>query len=358
MSMDLIHTMTSTPPANPNDEPNKAHDQPVDLSVYTPTGGLLAGLIRLARPHQWTKGIFVLIGPLFAIADGKLTDMPKSQLVMAVGLTFLGFCLAASGCYVFNDLADIERDKAHPRKKRRPLACGQVPVGFAKVFGIILLMVSLFSVMGVPSELRIWVLGLIILYIINVTMYSSWLKHIVIVDVLSLSSGFVIRVLGGCAAVGIAPSTWLLNATLFLSMFLAFGKRLGERRHMGSEEAATAARDVQQHYSDQMLRMFVVVTGVATLLTYTGYVRSQELIYMFTFATRQGSLDGEGFGMNLLWITVAPATLALLRTITLLMRGRYDDPTELALKDNMVRVAGLVFVISTVLVILIQTNPA
>ena len=320
-----------------------------------PAGGLVSGLIRLARPHQWTKGIFVLIGPLFAISDGKLQDMPRTELASAVGLTLLGFCLAASGCYVFNDLADIERDKAHPRKKRRPLACGQVSSGIAKVFGIGLLLVSLICVMGVPAELRIWVLGLIILYIINVMLYSAGLKHIVIVDVLSLSSGFVIRVLGGCAAVGVAPSTWLLNATLFLSMFLAFGKRLGERRHMGSDEDATAVRDVQKHYSDQMLRMFVVVTGVATLLTYTGYVQSQEDQYMQTFATRLGSLDG-GFGMNLLWITVAPAMLALLRTITLLMRGRYDDPTELALKDNMVRLAGLIFVASTVIVIWIHTN--
>lgn len=319
------------------------------------TGGLVAGLIRLARPHQWTKGIFVLIGPLFAIADGKLQDMARTELALAVGLTFLGFCLAASGCYVFNDLADVERDRAHPRKKRRPLACGQISSGVAKVFGVGLLLVSLICVMGVPAELRIWVLGLIILYIFNVMFYSAGLKHIVIVDVLSLSSGFVIRVLGGCAAVGVAPSTWLLNATLFLSMFLAFGKRLGERRHLGSDEDATAVRDVQKHYSDQMLRMFVVVTGVATLLTYTGYVQSQEDQYMHTFASRLGSLDG-GFGMNLLWITVAPAMLALLRTITLLMRGRYDDPTELALKDNMVRLAGLIFVASTVIVIWIHTN--
>ena len=333
------------------------HPEPATTDQPT-SGSLIHGLIRLARPHQWTKGIFVLIGPLFAIADGKLQDMPRDELALATGLTFLGFCLAASGCYVFNDLADVERDRAHPRKKNRPLASGQVPISIAKVFGVGLLTLSLICVFGVPSELRIWVLGLIILYIVNVMLYSAGLKHIVIVDVLSLSSGFVLRVLGGCAAVGISPSTWLLNATLFLSMFLAFGKRLGERRHMGSDEDAMAVRDVQQHYSDQMLRMFVVVTGVATLLTYTGYVQSQELNYMYLFATRPNGLVDGGFGMNLLWITVAPATLALLRTITLLMRGRYDDPTELALRDNMVRLAGLIFVATTVSVILIHTNTA
>ena len=318
-----------------------------------PTGGPVGGLIKLMRLHQWSKGIFVLIGPIFALADGKLQDMPRLDLALATGFTFLGFCLAASGCYVFNDLADVDRDRAHPRKCKRPLASGQVPIGIARIFGIVILVASLGSVLGVPAELRLWVLGLIILYIINVMAYSAGLKHIVIVDVLCLSTGFVLRVLGGCAAVGITPSTWLLNATLFLSMFLAFGKRLGERRHMGSDEAAMAARDVQQHYSDQMLRMFVVVTGVATLLTYTSYVESQHEDYLFIFARRAGSTDS-AFGFNLLWVTIAPATFALLRTITLLMRGRYDDPTELALRDNMVRVAGLVFVASTVIVLWIH----
>ncbi len=331
-------------------QPNSA-----DLPPQPASSGVARGLIKLMRLHQWSKGVFVLIGPFFAIADGKLKTMPDAELVLALLCTFVGFGLAASGCYIFNDIADVERDRAHPRKRRRPLASGQVPIGTARVFAITILIASLASVLGVPAELRLWVLGLLVLYIINVMLYSGGLKHIVIVDVLCLSSGFVLRVLGGCAAVGITPSTWLLNATLFLSMFLAFGKRLGERRHLGGDEAAMAARDVQQHYSDQMLRMFVVVTGVATLLTYTVYVQSRHEDFMYIFATRQGSL-GEAFGFNLMWVTVAPATLALLRTITLLMRGRYDDPTELALRDNMVRLAGLVFVASTVIVLWIHLN--
>lgn len=331
------------------------HDAASPSPDTPPAGGVLRGLVRLMRLHQWSKGIFVLIGPLFALADGKLQDMHRAELALAIGMTFIGFGLAASGCYIFNDLADVERDRAHPRKRRRALASGQVPVRIAKVFGVCILLTSMGSVLGVPAELRVWVLGLLILYIINVMLYSGGLKHIVIVDVLCLSSGFVIRVLGGCAAVGVTPSTWLLNATLFLSMFLAFGKRLGERRHMGSDEAAMAARDVQQHYTDQMLRMFVVVTGVATLLTYTSYVQSRHDDFVFDFVSRQGSLD-EAFGFNLMWVTVAPATLALLRTITLLMRGRFDDPTEIALHDNMVRVAGLVFAASTVVVLWIHLN--
>ncbi|MBL8759458.1 MAG: hypothetical protein JNK35_13635, partial [Phycisphaerae bacterium] len=144
--------------------------------------------------------------------------------------------------------------------------------------------------------------------------------------------GFVLRVLAGCAAVLVVPSTWLLNVTFFIAMFLAFGKRLGERRTMGDD--AAAARLVQAKYTDELLRMVVVVTGVATLLTYAGYIQSQE----FGF-TR---------GFNLLWLTMLPATYGLLRCIVLLERGDYDDPTELAAKDRAFQVAVVVFVGLTV----------
>ncbi|MCA9303723.1 MAG: decaprenyl-phosphate phosphoribosyltransferase [Phycisphaerales bacterium] len=326
------------------------------VSHTHPAGSVFRGLIRLARLKQWTKGIFVLIGPIFAVASGKLGDVPRTELGLEVALAFFAFCLAASGCYVFNDLADIERDRMHPRKKNRPLASGQVPVGAAKVFGVCLLIGSLLCTLALPGAAKWWVIGLVGAYITNVMAYSGGLKHIVIVDVLSLSTGFVLRVLGGCAAVDVAPSTWLLNATLFLSMFLAFGKRLGERRLMGSDESAIAARDVQISYTDQLLRMMVVVTGVATLLTYTGYVQSREEDLTMYFTHRPIGLDGHGFGFNLLWVSVLPATLALLRTITLLMRGTYDDPTELALRDQMVRVSGLLFVLVTGIVLWIGGN--
>ncbi|MBL4591223.1 MAG: UbiA prenyltransferase family protein [Phycisphaerales bacterium] len=319
------------------------------------TGKLLRGLVKLARPKQWTKGIFVLIGPIFALSDGTLNAANRPELALQVALAFFAFCLSASGCYVFNDLADIERDRAHPRKRFRPLASGTIPIGIAKVFGVCLLLAGFGCALLVPGVTKWWVAGFVVAYIFNVSAYSARLKHIVIIDVLSLSTGFVLRVLGGCAAVNVAPSTWLLNATLFLSMFLAFGKRLGERRLMGSDESAIAARDVQLSYTDQLLRMLVVVTGVATLLTYTGYIQSREDDLTRYFINRPDGL-GHGFGMNLLWISVLPATLALLRTITLLMRGAYDDPTELALKDNVVRISGLLFVLSTAIVLWIGGN--
>jgi decaprenyl-phosphate phosphoribosyltransferase len=316
----------------------------------------IRGLIKLIRLKQWSKGIFVFIGPVFALAAGKLDSIPRTDLAFQVGLTFFAFCLAASGCYVFNDLADIELDRAHPRKKHRPLASGVIPTGLAKVVGILLLLAGVGCAAAVPGPTRWWVTCFVVAYIANVMAYSTWLKHYIVLDVLSLSSGFVLRVLGGCAAVNVPTSTWLLNATLFLSMFLAFGKRLGERRLMGSDEGAIAARDVQLEYSDQLLRMFTIVTGVATLLTYTSYIQSRERKLTYNFLDGPVGLEQHGFGFNLLWITVLPATLAMLRTITLLMRGTYDDPTELAQRDNIVRTSGLLFVMTTAIVLWIGGN--
>jgi 4-hydroxybenzoate polyprenyltransferase len=165
----------------------------------------------------------------------------------------------------------------------------------------------------------------------------------VIADVVCLSLGFVLRVFGGCAAVGIAPTTWLLNCTLFFAMFLAFGKRLGERRTLGAD--AAAARTVQAGYTDDLLRMAVVVTGVATLVIYAAYVQSREAWVKDLLAR---AIHPHGAWFNVLWLTMLPATYALLRSIVLLERGRFDDPTELAVKDRATQLAGFVFVLIVV----------
>jgi decaprenyl-phosphate phosphoribosyltransferase len=247
------------------------------------------------------------------------------------------FALASSACYIFNDLRDAERDKIHPRKKLRPLASGAVSPSVAAWGIVILLWAAAALALLLESSVRPITVMMVILYVANTTLYSATLKNRVIADVISLSLGFVIRVLGGCFAVGISPSTWLLNCTLFLAMFLAFGKRLGERR---TAEAAgydaSDARGVQAKYTDNLLRMSVVVTAVAALLTYAGYVQSRELIYNF-------AAMGVPAGFNWLWVTILPALYALLRSMVLIEKGEYDDPTEMFVKDSALRIAAVAF---------------
>lgn len=282
-------------------------------------------LIRLARPHQWAKGAFVLVGPAYAIADGQ------GVAIAAVVSALLAFGFASSAGYVVNDLRDADADRVHPRKRRRPIASGRVGPELAKRFAGVLYGVAALCIVPIwlaqgPAAAGWFALSLG-LYVVNVAVYSYALKHRVILDVMSLASGFVLRVLGGCAAAGIEPSTWLLNCTFFLAMFLSFAKRLGERRTMGAN--ASAARGVQSDYTDEILRMVMVMTAVATLVTYASYVDA-----------RAGDYTS---GFNLLWLTMLPATYALLRCIVLVDRGVYDDPTELASHDRPFQIASGLF---------------
>ncbi len=313
--------------------------------------GPLADFVRLARPKQWVKGGFVLIGPVYGVADlaakvsaGGAEGMGAAGwtgiIIAALGAYF-AFGFAASAGYVLNDLKDRELDRAHPRKCRRPIAAGRVSPVAAGVYAVALIALAVASILAVPAgdgwqTPRMLLAVCVALYTLNTAAYTLSFKSHPVLDVVSLSLGFVLRVLGGCAAVAIIPSAWLLSCTFFVSMFLALGKRLGERRTLGAN--AAAARGVHALYTDDFLRMSVVVTGVATLLSYSDYVIAQSKTYTF--------------GFNLLWLTLLPATYGLLRCIVLIERGVHDDPTELATKDRPFQAACAVFGLLTVALLL------
>jgi decaprenyl-phosphate phosphoribosyltransferase len=301
----------------------------------------LSDFVRLARPTQWAKGMFVLVGPAYAIAGGVASHQPDElkRIAMAALGAFLAFGLASSGCYVINDIRDHESDRAHPRKRNRPIAAGRIGIPSAIAFALALLtaagLAAFFLVPNTPTLGRPLLGICLAAYVVNVILYSIAIKHLTVADTISLATGFVLRVLGGCAAAGVEPSPWLLNVTFFLSMFLALGKRLGERRTMGDN--AASARGVQAKYTDDLLRMAVVVTAVATLVSYSDYVQAQSAKYTL--------------GFNLLWLTMLPATYAMLRCIVLVERGVHDDPTELATKDRPFQFAVFVFGVITACVV-------
>jgi decaprenyl-phosphate phosphoribosyltransferase len=300
-------------------------------------------LIKLARPWQWGKSVFVLIGPFYGYrqlvgappaGEGQLPEQVITSALIAAG----AFALVSSGCYVVNDSLDYRADQLHPRKRNRPIAAGHVSLPTAWVFSLVLFALGAACVLALPESVRIVVALCLSLYAANVLTYSSFLKHRIIADVMSLSLGFVLRMIGGCAAVAISPTAWLLNVTLFLSMFLAFGKRLGERRTLaGTTGEAGAHRPVQALYTDTLLQMMVVVTAVITLMTYALYIKDHA----------PGGETGQTI-IPWLWLTLLPATYALLRCIVLLEKGVYDDPTEVAIKDRGIKVAAVVFIAMTV----------
>ncbi len=344
-----------------------AHDQPPTTRALAarkpPAGRTLIPLLRLARPHQWSKSVFVLIGPFYHLPMAAREKRDLESILIPALVTAAAFALVSSACYVVNDIFDAEADRTHPRKRNRPIASGAVRPGLAWLFAIGLFVVGFSGVLLLPGAAppgevesvtpRTWVACALLLYAANVTAYSAFIKHSVITDVMSLSVGFVLRVMAGCWAVAIMPTVWLLNVTLFLAMFLSFGKRLGERKMLlaaatesapgeGSKSAAAQAmeaaalhRRVQASYTDTLLQMAVVVTGVATLMGYAAYVQAQAdkgLYYA---------------GFNLLWLTILPATYCLLRAIVLIEQGKYDDPTELAIHDRAFQAGAGMFAIIT-----------
>lgn len=308
--------------------PSPPHD---DRETDDAPGGrrsFVSSVIRLVRPAQWAKSGFVLVGPAYGIAD---MEAGWREVVVPAALAAIAFALISSACYVVNDILDAEQDRAHPRKRRRPIAAGDLTPAQGAVVSIALALLAGVCLWFIGRPERAWVAGWAAAYVVNVMAYSSLLKRLLIADVMGLALGFVLRVMAGCAAVGILPSVWLLNCTLFLAMFLAFGKRLGERRTMGDD--AAAARHVQRNYTTSLLQMAVVVTAVATLVNYTSYVQTQ--------------VERVGQGFEIFWLTVLPATYGLFRCIVLLDAGRFDDPTELATHDRPFQAAALVFAAMT-----------
>lgn len=233
---------------------------------------MLAGLIRLARPADWIKNVFVLIPVPFAWVAARETEVPFRFQPVTFLIGLLGFCLLNSAVYTFNDLLDAEADRLHPRKRNRPIPAGRVSPAAALVqFGLLLLAASaLCLATGKPRAAMLFsgYLG------INVA-YSLGAKHVALLDVFLLSSGFVIRVLLGCVLVEAVPSAWLLLCTSSLALFLGFVKRRADLAAGLDSNHRPSLRGYSLAFLDQAI---TISAGVA-LLSYALYsIESQVLM--------------------------------------------------------------------------------
>ena len=231
--------------------------------------GLHAGwsaYLRLLRPHQWIKNGFVFLGLLFGHA---WNDPVKLGQALAA---FAAFCLLASAVYVMNDLIDREQDRLHPKKKRRPLVTGAVSVGAAGALAATCLVAG-----GVIAWH--WAGSAPWIYFAYVALnvgYSFGLKHVVILDVFIIASGFMLRILAGTLGLGIAPSQWLLLCGLMLTLFLGFAKRSAEL--LALPEDSAGHRRVLEHYSAPMLDQFISIAAAGTVISYALYTVSPDTV--------------------------------------------------------------------------------
>lgn len=234
--------------------------------AVTVSSGTLPALVRLARPHQWIKNGFVLVGLLFGHA------WHDALLVREVLLAFAGFCLVASGIYAFNDLRDREADRVHPRKRSRPLASGTLTPAAGAAFAVVLIAAGL----GVGFSVSMQAGALMLAYVVLNVAYSLGLKHVAILDVFIIAAGFMLRLLVGTVGVGIPPSPWLLVCGLMVTIFLGFAKRRAEL--IALSDAGGEHRPVLDDYSAPLLDNMIAVSAAAVIVSYSLYTVSPETV--------------------------------------------------------------------------------
>jgi 4-hydroxybenzoate polyprenyltransferase len=232
-------------------------------------GSTATHLLRSLRPHQWTKNLLVFAGLIFG---EKLRD--EHAVVLATA-AFGVFCLLSSTIYLINDIRDRDADRLHPHKSRRPIASGALPVSTAATAAVMMAGAALGAAFWIGTPFGIVALT----YLVTLGLYSYSLKHIVILDVLTVAGGFVLRAAGGALAVQVEFSHWLLLLTLLLALFLALSKRRAE--------LVALAGDAREHrkslgdYSPYLLDQMIGVVTASTLLAYAFYTISPETVAKF-----------------------------------------------------------------------------
>ncbi len=265
-------------------------------------------LIRLLRPKQWVKSLFVFVGLLFGHAWGD------ASMVWRVLAAAGGFALVSSCVYILNDIADREADRQHPRKRNRPLARGSVSLNAAVALALVVGTAG--GVLGYYASPLVAML--LALYGLMNIAYTLGLKRVVILDVFIIAAGFMLRLLAGTSGVGILPSQWLLLCGLMLTLFLGFVKR---RAELGKEAGdKTAQRTVLRDYSAALLDPMITITAACVVMSYSLYTLSPETIAMH--------------GAPMLMLTVPFVIYGLFRYLFLLhQHSQGEDPASEAVQD-------------------------
>jgi len=242
---------------------------PVAAAEAFRSHSLLSGLLASLRPSQWTKNLIIFAGVLFG---QRLTDV---SAVLAAAGAFVIFCLLSGVVYLINDVMDREADRRHPIKKARPIASGALPVRAALTAAGLIAAGALVSALALRPEF-----GLVaLLYVVLLGLYSWRLKHVVIIDVLTIAVGFVLRAVAGAVVIPVAVSVWLYLLTILLALFLALAKRRHELVLLA--DGATGHRRILQEYSPYLLDQMISVVTASTLVAYAIYTVSPETTAKF-----------------------------------------------------------------------------
>lgn len=232
---------------------------------------MIINIIRLSRPRQWLKNFFVFAPLLFS----KHVFEP-AYLIPSL-MAFVIFSLSSSAAYVINDIMDVESDRAHPRKKYRPIASGELSVKQAMVYLVVLVAVIIAALFFQKPSFTF----VIVLYFITNLFYSLRIKSVVLLDVFFISFGFMLRVLGGAAAISVTVSSWMILTTIFISLFLAISKRRAELSQVINQDNIERQRKVLRDYSVEFADQLNTIAAAGTIISYALYTVSERTVTTF-----------------------------------------------------------------------------
>lgn len=286
---------------------------------------MLWGLVVSLRPRQWVKNLFVFGGLVFSQRLFTASVWP------ALG-AFAIFCALSGAIYLFNDVADRDKDRLHPSKRERPIASGLLAIPAALGSAIMLIVVGLAAAAALSPSFAVVALT----YVGLLSLYSVALKHVVIVDVLTVAIGFVLRAIGGALAIGVDISGWLLICTILIALFLALGKRRHE--YLTLEGEAARHRPILAEYSAGLLDQMIAVVTASTVTAYALYTMSPETVAKFH--------------TQLLPATLPFVLYGIFRYLYLLYRRQLGgNPSELFLNDRALLVNTVGWILAVLLII-------
>jgi 4-hydroxybenzoate polyprenyltransferase len=289
-------------------------------------GVLVRDVWQLLRPTQWSKNSVLFAALIFSKHLFVWADTAR------VLLAFVCFCCVASGAYVMNDIRDCERDRQHPLKSRRPLPSGRVPRGTAVLLSLSLMGAGLLLALLLSGGFFVLVAGYLLLQVL----YTFALKDMVILDVMSIATGFVIRAGAGGVVINVPVSPWLIICTFLLALFLGFAKRRHELVLLEgrAEEHRAALREYSPYFLDQMM---AVVTA-SVVVAYANYTASAEV--------------QEKLGTDKLYLTIPFVLFGIFRYLYLVhQREEGGNPTQLLLSDRPLLIDVLLWILTAALVL-------
>jgi decaprenyl-phosphate phosphoribosyltransferase len=280
---------------------------------------VLSALLREARPKQWLKNVLVFAAP------GAAGVLDEGDNLLLTLVAFVAFCFAASGIYIWNDLLDLEADRRHPTKRFRPIASGELPTGVARAAGVVFPIIAL----ALAAATGRWqTVAVVATYLVITIAYTLQLKHVPVVDVVTVAAGFVLRAAAGAVAVDVPMSRWFVLCITFGSLFIVVGKRYAELNEVGDTAGTRATLEV---YSVGYLRILLSVSLAGVLISYC----------VWAFETSAAS----GSSWPLYELSIVPMLMALMRYLLVLESGDGAAPEEVFASDRLLQFLGLCWVI-------------